>query len=260
MLIDMQKEMAIMTMDSKSNIVFNVSGGQVNIAKDNGRIVATQNNDCEGNREDGRNSEEWMLIIQKWCEYIDIDNWEVWTSYLLGSGLPRLRVDRADKLDELRQWILRRVWPKGCDEVRESLLNFYAVLNDFINLFHEHSENKGTVYLTDKFYHINQWDTELYDKLLLEFRNHVNLVNDMVLEMTRAANYVCDMVRQYIAPEFRIKEGMLVVVTGPNMELAYDTLRPEYRGEDRKTHAPYKGLEQFKKDRYNRDFYWGQAE
>lgn len=222
--------------------------------------MAIQNNDFEGNREDGRNSEEWMPIIQKWCEYIDIDNWEVWTSYLLGSGLPRLSVDRADKLDELRQWILRRVWPKGCNEVRESLLNFYAVLNDFINLFHEHSENKGTVYFTDKFYHISQWDTELYDKLLLEFRNHVNLVNDMVLEMTRAANYVCDMVRQYIAPGFRIEEGMLVVVTGPNMELAYDTLRPEYRGEDRKTHAPYKGLEQFKKDRYNRDFYWGQAE
>lgn len=237
-----------------------LSNCQINIANDNGRITANQNNNFEENFEERRNNEEWMRIIEKWCDYIEIDNWDVWTSYLLGSGLQRLNVDMATKLDELSQWFLRRIWPDGHDELRETLLNFYEVLNDFIILFHEHSENNGTFYFTEKFYHIKPRDTELYHKLLLEFRNHVNLVSDMVLEMTRAANYICDMVRQYITPGFRKEEGMIIVVTGPNMEFTYDTLRPEYREEDRKIYTPYNGLEQFKKDRYNRDFYWGQKE
>lgn len=241
----------------KLQTVINVTeGGQINIANGNSIIDATQNNNRSSLlQEDYRDI--WMEVIVQWCKYIDIDNWEIWTSYLLGSGLPRMQIDNGKKLDELRCWMLKRIWPEAIKELKETMLNFYAVLNDFLVLFHEHSKEHGDMYYTEKFYHIDHWDTELYDKLLLEFQKHVNLVEDLVLELTRAANYVCDMVRKYVDSNFRIKEGKIVVVTGPNIDLSYDTLRPEYRDEDRNIFRPYRGLEMFKKDRYKRDFCFG---
>jgi hypothetical protein len=78
-------------------------------------------------------------------------------------------------------------------------------------------------------------------------------VEDLMLELTRAANYVCDMVREYLFPSFRLKEGVLLVETGPFMDFKHRIYRAEYRGPE-KTEMPYPGLETFKKVRHTRDF------
>ncbi len=82
-----------------------------------------------------------------------------------------------------------------------------------------------------------------------------------MLELTRAANYICDAFRQFIDPGFRLLEGKVLVerdfVFYENFDFFdYELFLTEYRGQERIL-QPYPGLEQFKIDRENRDVYFG---
>lgn len=204
-----------------------------------------------------RDDEYYADLIQQFCDRVEIDKWQIWSSWVLGSGYPRISLEVHDKLETVREWLLSRVWPQRYPEIESSLQNFRHVLQDFLNVFHEHSEPHGKEMLaTQKFYKIREWDPERYARLSRMHDFHVDLVQDLMLELTRAANYVCDMARQKFFPSFRLQEGVLLVTSGPYMDLTYRTHRPEYRGEER-VESPYPGLAAFKEVRENRDFHFG---
>lgn len=204
-----------------------------------------------------RDDEYYAALIEEFCSLIDIDNWRNWTSFLLGSGYPRLYIEIDTKLDQTRDWILSRIWPKRYLSLENSFQSFRFVLQDFLNTFHEHSEAYGKEMLaTRKFYQISEWNPEKYERLSKLHDFHVDLVQDLIVELTRALNYICDNVRDSIFPTFRIKEGVNLIETGPNMDLGYKILRVEYRGEER-TATPYPGLKEFKQIREKRDWCFG---
>jgi hypothetical protein len=109
---------------------------------------------------------------------------------------------------------------------------------------------------TKKFYQIEEWDPQKYERLSRLHDFHVCLVQDLMLELTRAANYVCDRIRERFFPVFRLREGVLLVTDGPYMDLTYHTRRCEYRREER-TVRPYPGLEEFKSAREQRNHCFG---
>lgn len=73
-----------------------------------------------------------------------------------------------------------------------------------------------------------------------------------MLELTRAANYVCDRFRQFINPKYRLKEGNLLIEWGPDMSLTWRSRVVQYVGRERVL-MPYQDLESFKKVRRTRD-------
>ena len=79
-----------------------------------------------------------------------------------------------------------------------------------------------------------------------------------MLELTRSANYICDRVREFISPTFRLREGLILAESGPYMDLTFKRHRLEYRGDERIVY-PYPGFEKFKKDRKNRDLHFGEG-
>lgn len=101
------------------------------------------------------------------------------------------------------------------------------------------------------------FDEILYGRLLHEYMYHLEMIADLTLELTRAANYVCDRTRECLLPSFRLEAGSLLVQTGFFMEPASCQARPEYRVAERIL-APYSGLEAFKEARSTRDvhFQW----
>lgn len=193
-----------------------------------------------------KEDEVYASYIDEFVKLADIDNWKGWTSYLLGSDQPRIATERYNKLRELIEYIISRVWYNRYPELEESLYNFKNVLNDLLNIFDEYSEGSSSneQMWTRKFYHIDEWNPERYDELHEKYMFHVMLVQDLTLELTRAANYVFDRVRDNLFPSFRIKEGVLLVEVGPFTDLSWRTHRVEYRG-DQRTKKPYPGLKTF---------------
>lgn len=200
--------------------------------------------------------EIYLKYINKWCDYVDVNNWNNWTSSLLMNGQPTISINMLKKLEELREWLFSRIWPNKFTELESSFENFRLVLNDLYNIFHKHCKKVGGNYVTEKFYKIDLWDEKIYNKLLKEYDFHVDLVQDLTLELTRAANYICDKIRKFIKKDFRLEDGKLLVTYGPCSDFTFKTICPEYRNEERIL-EPYLDLEKFKLIRSSRDYGFG---
>ena len=150
-----------------------------------------------------------------------------------------------------------------------SLQNFSNVLQDFQNVFRQYAEPPypdAGVLLTRKFYQIDEWNSDKYARLGRLYDYHVDLVEDLMLELTRATNFVCDEVRATLLSSFRIKEGRISIVSGPSMGsgphrgLMWEEMVVQYDVTERATTPPYPGLPEFLTVRATRDIHYGRGE
>lgn len=203
-----------------------------------------------------RDDEIYAKYIQEWEKRAELDNWVHWTSRVFYAGQPRLYEEDLDRLRDLNKWLLNRVWPGRYPQLEASFANFRRILNDFLLTFQRYAKPWESELLTHKFYKIPEWDPERYNRLAKEFDFHVTVVEDLMLELTRAGNYVCDQIRQFLGSDYRLDKGYLLVESGPSMDLKIQTIRTEYRGEER-TMKPYTSLKEFLRQRNSRDYSFG---
>lgn len=203
-----------------------------------------------------RDDELYATYIDGWMRYVDIENWKSWTSGILSFAQPHLSVSYDEQLKSLAEWMFSRIWPRRYRELEEAFENFIFALQDFLKVFHEHSEKRDDRYETIMFYKSRRVEQRVYKELLEAYNFHVDLVQDLMLEVTRAANYICDRIRQFMDPAFRLKEGVILVSAGPTSSFSFDLVRTHYRDEER-TLFPYPGLERFKIARKSRDVHFG---
>lgn len=200
--------------------------------------------------------------VDEWVRLAHLNEWTAWSSWVLGSGQPRIWVKVDEDLTHLRRWLLGRIWPGRYPSLEHAFGNFQRVLQDFQEVLHEHLEPRarGDTLFTDKFYKIEQWEPPLYAKLVAQYDFHVDIVSDLMLELTRAANLVCDEVRRHIAHNFRLIEGNVIVQRGPDMELRWVEFVPRYSPKEAAAPTPYPGLSQFYDDRDSRDWAIGKGQ
>lgn len=195
--------------------------------------------------------ELYAEYIEKWVKYTDLNNWTDWTGHwILASSMPKISYKQLGSLEDLELWLLSTIWPQRYPELDAAFENFRLILHDLVQVFHRHTSSDGDSSRTDKFYqqpYDGSFDQNLYDEKIKEYKLHLELLGDLMLELTRATNYICDKVRQFIDPTFRIQEGAVLVAFSFG-----DFHRTEYRSNERVLH-PYPGLEQFEQDRKNRD-------
>lgn len=208
-----------------------------------------------GNYDEAKQKDDecYATYIDHWIELADINNWKNWTSWIFDADLPRLIVETDEKLLKLREWLFSRIWPKRYSELEDAFENFRLVLEDMQNTFHKHSKKENDFYWTEKFYNSINWDEKHYNNLTKKYDFHVFLVQDLMIELTRAANYICDNIRKYIDHSFRLEEGLLIIEMGPFIDMEYKSYRTEYKLAER-IKKPYPGLEEFKRIRTTRDF------
>lgn len=194
--------------------------------------------------------------IDEWQRLADLDNWRNLSARVTSSDTPTLPKTWYKAQRKFLIWVLGRIWPKRHPPLEKALLNYTAVVQDFLNTFDQHVEldrDDGDYVHTEKFYKIREWNPPLYAKLAKEFDYHVDLLCDLFFELTRAANYVCDHVREFLFSGYRLHEGVALVERyNVGFEMKTIHARAEYRGRER-TKTPYPGLRRFKKIRYTRD-------
>lgn len=205
-------------------------------------------------KEEQRDDSIYAAYVDEWLDRLE--RWGAWTNGLM-QAQPTLLVSDRDALRSLVEYIFRRIWPKRYPELENAFHNFRFVLSDLLSEFerHAHEDHPGQLW-TEKFYKREWHPTDKYQQLLEEYEFHNDLISDLVLETARAANYVADMVRQYIDSSFRLDEGAFVVTAGMGMDLRNTTYRVEYRADER-VQQPYPGLKAFGTDRAKRDVHFG---
>lgn len=206
-----------------------------------------------------RDEELYASYIEEWCRRADLEGWLAWSTYLLGPDQFLTKV-RDEEIMEFRTWLYSRIWPKRYPELEASIENFRRVLDDFHRTFTRHAVERGGDLKTEKFHKSQGWlHPSEFRKLAGEWELHVYLLQDLILELTRAANFVCDKVRQFIDRGFRLREGIIMVKSGLHSDFSYHFHRPEYRDKERLLY-PYEGLPHFRKTRFTRDECFGDIE
>lgn len=204
-----------------------------------------------------RDDEVWMSYVEDWENRLHLDEWRNWASAILCHGLPALSHDRMEALSEIRPWLLSRVWPERYPGLLAAFKNFMFVAQDFYEVFGRHASKHGDAWRTEKFYRQeSDWNAAEERRLMAKFDGHVGLVQDLMLELTRAANLVCDRVRALLLPTYRLKEGVLLIEGGPYSDFSYKTFRAEYSLSELSS-GPYPGLLEFKTIRLERQVSFG---
>ncbi|MEU2043725.1 HNH endonuclease signature motif containing protein [Nocardia niwae] len=197
-------------------------------------------------------AEQWAYVIDQLEERMGWADWTRNTGSIFGPDAPTLSLKMHERLHNLSKWIFSRVWPEDHRQLREVIETMNYVILDFLQTFDEHAEQyANSEYLrTDKFYKISEWNNERYSALLGEYKNHVTLVRDLALEMTRYANWISTKVRDEIDPMYRFEEGVLTVRSDDL--LRWQLYRPEFSAAELEQGQPYKGPEEFRIDRSKR--------
>jgi len=213
-----------------------------------------------------QDDETYGGYVDGWEQRANAAGWTVWSSRIMSAEGPRMTVALQNQLEELGTWLLARVWPSRYPELKLAFDNFRVVLADFLGVFAKHTHVVGSNdddYWTEKFYHIREWNASLYDKLYREYVFHCNLVDDLMLELTRAANYLSDCVRRHLLKSYRLAEGAFLVQSGPYLNsepsqslMVHYAFRVEYKPTEL-TPRPYPGLAEFKRMRVTRDRHVG---
>lgn len=212
-----------------------------------------------------KEDELYAGYIQKFIEFTDLHNWQNWTSWILGTSefFPK---ERFDALQKLPDYIVSRIWPKRYPTLESSLINFKNILNDIFKVYHIYMDENANGYGIEKFYrnyypekyihNSEKYSREEENRQLEKYQFHVALIEDLILELTRAANYICDKIREFIFEGFRLEEGAILVTRGDFMKA--NTFRLEYR-EGQRTDYPYTGLKEFMTIRNERDYQIGEG-
>jgi hypothetical protein len=205
------------------------------------------------------------LVLERYAEYIDgwaerarLDTWWTWTAPVLRFGSHAMSEAVYEAYLDLCTWLATRVWPGKLKDLEAAFDNFREVARDLIYVFGKHAsaDRAGRILRTEKFYEQFNGFPVQQEKAIAQFNFHTALLGDLVLELTRAANLICDRVRESVDAQFRVEEGRLIVEIGMYTDSGYHRLVPQYsaRGLGPK---PYPALEKFMKIRERRDFHFG---
>jgi hypothetical protein len=198
-----------------------------------------------------RDDEILATYIDQWVNRAHLKDWQRSMQSVFADGQPSLEIEVVGDLNELPSWIHTRVWPDRYPTIKIALQNFARVLRDFISAFQEHAAKPyadATFQQTEKFYRLNEWDEPRYRLLSKQFDHHVDLVQDLGLELTRAGNLVCDEVRANFLPSFFLEEGRLSILSGPHEDMTWKRRVVQYSAEEKASTRPYPGLDQFLTD------------
>lgn len=208
----------------------------------------------------GRRADDLVLrqaaIIDEWESRVQLDEWRRWVGPVFGDGHPRMRREDFDQLTRTREWMFSRVWPGTEPVLEQAFENFRHVAQDLQRTLeqypHERLEGGGWV-APQRFYNDASWVSYVkdHDRLDRMYEWYAHFLEDLALELTRAANLVCEAVRQTIDPRYRLREGIVLLESGPYGDFSMRLHRPRYALAE--GWSPFRGLRTFALDRGTRD-------
>jgi hypothetical protein len=157
----------------------------------------------------------YASYIDEWQRRADLTNWRDVCSWIDSAATPTLPKTWYQAQKEFLIWVIGRIWPNRYPLLEKALYNYKAVLQDFLNVFDRHVDwdREDASFLRTRKLHQaeGQVARERYFELLRQHEEHVDLVCDLFFELTRAANYVCDRVRDSLFSGYRLNEGALLI-------------------------------------------------
>jgi hypothetical protein len=197
-------------------------------------------------------------VLEQLRTRLQLSEWNRWVSGLVQNGQPSIDASDLQRLEHTVSWLFTRAWPGTDPELERALLNLRLVGHDLAQVFRAEYEERGEQLWVRKFYK-DARSEQRQMQLEAAFDYHVDLVEDLAAELTRAINWVLDVARTRNA-EFAAEEGRMSLTQGPLSNFNYNTSIPRYAEADLAVEGtPYDNLSTFVERRTQRDLCWGEG-
>jgi len=158
----------------------------------------------------------YSAIIDAAVKYCDFPGWNRWVSEA-GYVYQRWHQNTVSDIDRFEDCIHRAIWPGSNPELENALKTLSLALSKARETFMQHCEygRYGSMYSGVKFYSLT-WheDQSVYHRLLKEYKAWVFEFSFWLWIATKAANWICEVVRKGINPMFFAIEGRFVSCGG----------------------------------------------
>jgi hypothetical protein len=163
---------------------------------------------------------QYAAIVDEWEERSGLREWDQRYGSLVADGHPRMSREDFEDLRALRMWLFSRVWPREMSDIEEAFENFRRVAQDLQLLLerhqHEHLDKRGIV-APARFYNDERYVYGLgigHQTAGKWYEWYAALIEDLALELTRAANLICETVRRRIDVTYRLEHGVVTITRG----------------------------------------------
>lgn len=172
-------------------------------------------------------------LIDLAVEGCSFNTWEKWISALF-SPSHKISEDIYDKALNYTLIMVKAVWPGKLIELESAMKLFSKSMNIMLNFYMKNAEQKEDYFVEDRSYK-KQWHTEEIFKELSDKRERWDrYLGDLIIEVVKAANCLADIVRRDINPLFLATDGKFSLVWGPDDNLSFHTIAPEYSEDEKK--------------------------
>lgn len=180
--------------------------------------------------------ERLVASIAHWEAAASLDDWQSIT-WSLCYPVPSITAPRLERLFAVAEWLLSRTWPMDFPHVREALVHFDRVLRSLLALVSAEFENgPNERFELRRGWKDGPWDEEVHRQATREFDRDSTVLEVLLLELTRAANWVITAVRDEVDPLYRFDEGVVLFRHGDGI-FVNEVVRVEYQ--DRQWGQPF---------------------
>ena len=177
-------------------------------------------------------------LIDATVEACQFDSWDKWAYRALSTNM-NWDEDAHRRLFEFFNKIIGTVWPKTLPELECVLKKLTYEIYEAIQTFVEHCESSKTrdgILVEERFYKSRGWikDDNEYQQLLNEYKAWNEKCQNHVIEATKAANWLADVVRRDVNPQFFATKGKFFVIMGPYEMLEFRSYFFEYTEDEKR--------------------------
>jgi len=187
--------------------------------------------------------------VEKVETIFDLRNWTENFSGITYHANCKISKEYYNRLVEVNDYIFKRFKIQKYFIIENEIDNLRSILQDFLKVFSMYIDWKidSAFYITERFYKINEWNPDKYNILSEKYDFHIKLVIDLIIELTRSANRVIELVREKVDVSYMQDNGHLLLHFGPDINMIEYKFVPLYQEGEK-----YNNLKTFCLERENR--------
>lgn len=159
--------------------------------------------------------------------------WEKWISSLF-SPSHKIAEGTYDKALDYTLRMYKAVWPGTLPELESAMKLFSRTMNIMLNFYMKNAESKADYFVEDRSYKRQWHPEELFIELSAKRVSWERYLADLIIEVVKAANWIAELVRRDINPLFMATEGKFSLISGPDDNLSFQIIVPEYSADEKR--------------------------
>ncbi|GHE84688.1 hypothetical protein GCM10018772_04650 [Streptomyces fumanus] len=205
-------------------------------------------------------SERMAALLLVWEQKMKLDQWELVTARL-NQPIPILDDASYSQMIAAGAWLLKMRWPNRFPRTEQAFRNLHHVTADLLNHLQNcmESRNEDAWRLRREYKNIG-WDPDAYKILFAEFQVERFYLYVLVIEATKAINWVITEAANEVDMFYRFDQGLVLMRDGDGIFKTW-MLRLEYEsdelaGENPAPHPGKNAIVEFLKEHISRDAHY----